>query len=111
MIPFTQTGAELVSCQFQIFLKSNNSRFKKGKMDFLKSRVYCITVKSLDKPKCQIHSLRAGNGTYKRSLILEGQNMTLFLMHFPPNSILIFHRSVSIKNLVTFLFLLYVQAI
>ena len=32
--------------------------------------------------------------------------MTLFLMHFPPNSILIFHRSVSIKSLVTFLFLL-----
>ena len=25
-----------------IFLKSNNSRFKKEKMDFLKSRVYCI---------------------------------------------------------------------
>ena len=25
----------------EIFLKSNNSRFKKGKVDFLKSRVYC----------------------------------------------------------------------
>ena len=43
---------------------------------------------------------------YKRSLILEGQNMTLFLMHFPPSSILIFHCSVSI-NIVTFLFILF----
>ena len=26
----------------QIFLKSNNSGFKKGNMEFLKRRVYCI---------------------------------------------------------------------